>query len=317
MENVLLTGAAGFIGSHVARKLVVKGYDVVAPVKSSSDLWRIKDIRSGLILPKIDMTDFTQVIRLLKKHRPSYIIHLATRGVYPQQWSDRKKIISGNYLMNVNLLEACSQMADDLKLKRFVNTGSVFEYGSRYGKMKEDMVDLVDNLNLYSASKKATTVLSHSPPYIDQFPVVTLRPFTAYGPYGARSRFIEATILRCLSGEDLRIVPGVIRDFVYVEDVADAYLKALTSKKCVGEIINVGSGKAHSLEETSELIKKLTRAKVKIIVDKSYKRKYDSRCWADISKAKRLLSWVPKNQPNSGLEKTIRWYKKFQEKVPN
>jgi nucleoside-diphosphate-sugar epimerase len=309
MKKVLLTGAAGFIGSHVARKLVRKGYEVIAPVKSTSDLWRIKDIKSKLVLSRIDLTDFAQVARLLKKHKPNYIVHCATRGVYPQQWSNRKEIIDGNYLMNVNLLEACSQMADKLKLKRFINTGSVFEYGSRPGKMKEDRVNFVDNLNLYSASKKATTILSHSPPYIDQFPIVTLRPFTAYGPYGARSRFIEATILRCLNGEDVRIVPGVIRDFVYVEDVADAYVKTLTSKKCVDEILNVGSGEAHSLEETSEMVRNLTKAKVKIVVDKSYKRSRDSRCWADLSKAKKLLNWKPQNSLRTNMLNTIDWYR--------
>ena len=310
MEKVLLTGAAGFIGSSVTRLLVgLDRYEIIAPVISKNDVGRLSKIRNQLKLIECDLVDFKQVDGLILKYKPNFIFHLATKGVYTKEWNDRTGILMGNYAMSVNLLEAVYKHNSKKKfLKHFINTGSVFEYGTKKGRVNEDDVVLDDNLNEYSASKKATTTLTLT--YKDYFPVSVIRPFTAYGPYGDKGRFIEASILRALKGEEIRIVKGVVRDFVYVDDVADLFIKAMGNKKVYGEIVNVGSGKGVTLEETASEIVKTTKSNSKIVIDDSYKRNKDSRCWAGISKANKLVGWKPKTSISNGVKLIQNYLKK-------
>jgi len=152
----------------------------------------------------------------------------------------------------------------------------------------------------------ATTALTCA--YADFFSVITLRPFTAYGPGEDKSRFIRATIERALKNEPIRIVTGVIRDFVFVEDIASAYLKVLKNdKKISGEIFSIASGRKTTLDEVAKIIKQLSNSKSEVVVDNSYKRKKESGCWADISKAENILNWEPKFTLEKGIQKTIDW----------
>lgn len=309
-QRYLITGASGFIGSWVAR-LLVKEASVFAIVRPNSNLYRLNDIKDKIKIVEADLRDKDNSKKLVKKVNPDYILHLATFGVYPYQQEDVERIMVGNWEMAVNLFE----IAKSINLKRFVNFGSVFEYGSRKGKVSEQDVDISDTLNMYSATKMATTALASA--YKELIPLVTLRPFTTYGPYEDASRFIAGTIIRALNNEPIRIAPGVVlRDFVYVKDVARACILACKSKIGVGEIMNVGSGKAYKLLAVANLIKRLTSSKSKIIEDPKYIRKKESRCWADITKAKKLLRWSPNYSLKEALWGTIEWYKRNASLVP-
>jgi nucleoside-diphosphate-sugar epimerase len=309
MEKVLLTGAAGFIGSSIVRKLIKKrNYQIITPLLKVNKAWRLENHLKKIKVIKCDLTNYVAVGDLIKTYKPQYVVHLATRGVYPREWNDRLGILKGNYDMSVNLLEAIRRHHIKSNfLKHFINTGSVFEYGTKKGKVSEENVILNDNLNEYSASKKATTALTLT--YKDNFPLTIIRPFTAYGPYGDKERFIEASILRALKNEPIRIVEGIIRDFIYVDDIAEVFTKSIGNKKVFGEIVNAGSGEGVTLEETAKHIIKITKSKSKIIIDNSYRRKKDSCCWADIEKAKRRLGWRPSVNIDNGISRTLDWVK--------
>lgn len=306
----LVTGANGFIGSSLVRNLAKQDKEVIAVVSPESTCWRIKDLEKITIVRR-DLTKKKDVNNLLKKTSPNYIAHLATYGVYTYQQGQKDKIIEANWFMAVNMLTEATRLKN---LKRFINFGSVYEYGSRYGKVKEEEVNIADILNEYSATKIATTSLAAA--YYDKIPIVTIRPFTAYGPFEDKARFIVTTVLRGLRGENIRIAPGVIRDFIFVDDIAEAIARTFETKKAESHIINVGSGHKNTLNKVAEQVKDLTGNKSKIINDVSYKRKKDSRCWADISKAERLLGWKPKHSLRKGLMETIAWYKENGNKLP-
>jgi nucleoside-diphosphate-sugar epimerase len=301
-DKVLVTGAGGFIGSWVCRK-ICKKYSVIAAVDPFSDAWRLDDIKKDLIIEKINLNDSSEVENLIKKYKPYSVLHLATHGVYSYQQKDIYRIIVDNYLMLYNLLDSSLKHG----VKKFVNTGSVFEYGGQNKKVKERDVDLKDIINSYSAVKIATTVLANS--YMDRLKVITLRPFTCYGPYEDESRMIRATITRALNNESIRIVNKVVRDFVYVGDVAVAYQNALECNFQSGEIINIGSGKKVVINDVAKLIKKLTNSNSDIAIDSTYKRNRESACWADIQRARLVLGWSPKTDIQSGLKVTIDWIK--------
>ncbi len=298
MKTILITGASGFIGSWVVRKTFNK-YKVIAVVSPFSKSNRLNEIKDKVTIIKKDLSDYKAVEQLFKKYKPWAVLHLATHGVYQYQQSDNERIEVGNYLITNNLLSASVKF----EVEKFINTGTVFEYGSQKRKVKENDTSLDDILNRYSAVKMATTALANA--YSSILKVITLRPFTTYGPLEDSSRFFRATIERALNNESLRIVKNVIRDFVYVEDVAEAYLKAIQINYVSGEIINIASGEKSNLQLAANLIKKITKSKSKIIFDNQYKRKKESACWADISKAKKILNWKPKTSLEQGIKKTI------------
>ncbi len=163
-------------------------------------------------------------------------------------------------------------------------------------------------LNKYSATKMATTALASA--YVGEIPILTLRPFTNYGPMEDSSRFIFTVIKKSLQGEEIRVAPNINRDFVYVKDVARAYLLASRVGHSDGEVINIGSGVRHTLTEVAREIVKLTKSKSEIIEDEVFLRPKDSRCWADITRANKLLRWKPKYTRINGLKETISWLKK-------
>jgi nucleoside-diphosphate-sugar epimerase len=297
MRKILITGASGFIGSWITRKLV--GNDILAIISPFSKPWRLNEIEKQVKIMKTDLSKIKQVERIFQEFRPDCVLHLATHGVYQYQQNDEKRIVEDNYLMTLNMLSESVRVG----VKKFINTGSVFEYGSKSGSVKESDVDITDILNKYSAVKMATTALASS--YADQLKIVTLRPFTTYGPTEDPTRFIPATIKRALSGESIRIVNGVIRDFVYVEDVANAYICGIEEDFVSGSVLNIAGGKRITLEEAALVIKRLTKSKSEIVFDKKYIRVKESRCWANISKANKILNWKPRYSFSKGVGKCI------------
>jgi len=301
-NSILVTGASGFIGSWVCKKLI--GRNVVAAVSPFSNPTRLTGLDKDLTVVKVDLANSKEVEILFKKYKPKFIIHLATHGVYQYQQKDIERIIVDNYLMTANLLSFSVKYG----VTKFINTGSVFEYGSQNKKVKEEDVSLGDIINEYSAIKIATTALTNS--YSVKLDVITLRPFTTYGPFEDETRFVAATINRALKNEEIKLVKGVVRDFVYVEDVANAFVKALKVDFKSGEIVNIACGQKQTLESTASLIRKITNSKSKIIVDPKYKRSKESACWADITKAKIILKWQPEYDFETGLRKSVDFLKK-------
>jgi nucleoside-diphosphate-sugar epimerase len=283
----------------VCKLLVEKKYNVVAIVSPFSQSNRLDDIKNKLTICSVNLAEKSEVFKLFRKHEPEVVLHLATHGVYQYQQQDVDRIAIDNYLMSLNLLEA----SKDYKVKKFVNTGSVFEYGSQKGKVKEDGVNLADILNKYSAVKMATTALTNS--YANDFSVITLRPFTAYGVLEDETRFVKSTIKKALNGEEISIVKNVIRDFIYVDDIAEAYLKCVERDFPSGEIVSIGGGKKVTLEEVTILVKKLAKSKSKVVFNNNFKRSKESSCYADITKARKVLGWRPKHSLLLGIKKMI------------
>jgi nucleoside-diphosphate-sugar epimerase len=303
-EKYLVTGAAGFIGAAVTKKLCDQSQKVTAVASPTSDPWRLNRNKQAKIV-KLDLTNKDQVARLINTEKPDRIIHLASHGVYPHQQKDTEAIIAGNYLMTYYLLEAIRSQIP----KGFVNAGSVFEYGTQKGQVRENEAAVSDILNNYSASKIATTALCSAYAQIEKLPIITLRLFTVYGPREDPSRFFTANILRSLINEPIKIPScPVIRDFVYIDDVVMAILLAVKSPS--PGIINVGSGQKTSLEDAAKLITKLTKSDAEVKLDEKYNRPCESACWANISQAKRLLGWQPQTKLTDGIKATIDWVAK-------
>lgn len=303
-EKYLITGAAGFIGGNITRKLVNEGVTVFPLIAPDSDTWRLDglDIDPENFL-NVDITDFTALQEKVLKVRPTHILHLATYGVYRDQ-ADQLKIFNTNVLGTANLL----RVSLDLDISAFINTGSVYEYGNLPGKQHED--NLGRPRNMYDLAKIVGTQTATNFAIQYGLPVCTLRLFTAYGPYEDIRRLVPSVILSLMRGKDPNILaPQSIRDFVHVQDIADAYFQASLKENWKGEIINVGSGQpvtvAHMVNEISTILG-LDRP---LISEDSPISPNDSQSWADLSIAEKVLRWQPKRNLNDGLTQTTNWFK--------
>ncbi len=304
-KTVLITGGAGFIGSNLTRRLLKMGYSINLIVKKNTDLWRLKDIVSKIRIHKVDLLDSLKLSQTVSKIKPEIIIHLATYSNYRDQRAI-KQMIDLNIQGTFNLLLASKDINYDI----FINTGSSSEYGLKSKPMKEN--DLLEPVSFYAATKASATLLCQV--FAKEFkkPIVTFRPFSVYGPYEEKSRFMPTIVKALIKGKSINLTPGKQRrDFIYIDDVVDIYIKAMrTRKNLAGQILNIGTGKQYSNDETVKILFKAVGQKVSVKKGAFPKRLWDTPYWvADISKTTKLLKWKPRFGLKEGLRKTYFWAK--------
>ncbi|GFP42774.1 hypothetical protein HKBW3C_01898 [Candidatus Hakubella thermalkaliphila] len=305
-KPLLVTGATGFIGACLTRRLVKEGAEVHILTRQHSNKWRIHDIIHDVWEHHVDLRESKRLQKIISEIKPKVIFHCATYGGYPFQ-QETDKIVETNIIGTVNLVNALSA----IDYECFINTGSSSEYGLKSKPMSED--DLLEALTAYGASKAAATLFCQAVARSTQRPIITLRLFSPYGPYEEPTRLIPYVIKCCLSGENPQLTSGEqTRDFVFIEDVIDLYLRVAASPPHPGEIVNVGSGNQWSVREVVEKIMALCGAKVQPLWGATPSRPFETTVWvADISKAKAILNWVPQTSLDEGLSRTITWHRSW------
>ena len=239
----------------------------------------------------------------MEKISPTAIFHLATYGSYRNQ-EDAEQIITTSVNGTLELLYATI----DVDYKIFVNTGSSSEYGLKPKPMKE--TDTLEPISFYAAAKASQTLLCQAFSYQYKKPIVTIRPFSVYGPYEQKDRFIPTIMHALIAKRPIMLTPGKQRrDFIFIDDLIDIYVAALKkSSKLSGEIINAGTGHEYTNDEIVKTLFKMTGQKTKVIKGGFEKRMWDNPHWiANITKAKKMLNWKPKYSIEKGLSKTYNW----------
>lgn len=309
MENphkILVTGATGFIGSRLAHRLIKEGFELGIIKREKSDTWRIKDILGKITTYDADLKDTEKISKVISDFKPDIIFHLATYYAVDHKPEEIPLMIDTNILGTINLLEA----AKESKVNLFVNTSSCFVYKESKNKLKE--TDDLKPLNLYALTKiHAEEACSY---YSDTYGLntITFRLFPPFGPADNKRKLIPY-IIKTLSGkETLKLTTGLQRwDFIYVEDIIDAYLKLLKVTKLPEkhDIFNIGTGSTTSIREIACQIKSITKSNIEPEWGAIPNRQ--NEVWftcADISKTKRFLNWEPKTHIEQGLKYTIEWF---------
>ncbi|MBI2024664.1 MAG: NAD-dependent epimerase/dehydratase family protein [Candidatus Harrisonbacteria bacterium] len=303
---VLITGASGFVGANLLRRLVNNGLEKKTNIilRKNSDPWRIKDVLKKAPTHIVDLRNEEATRALLKKIKPKTIFHLATHGAYPRQQFEEKEIMETNITCAFNLMNSAARTG----VKSFINTGTSSEYGINKMAMREQ--DRLSPVTAYGASKAWATLYGNYLANDKKFPVTTLRLFGVYGYYEPRGRLIPNIILSFLENSRPKLTnPKFIRDFVFIEDVVDAYIMA-AERNIAGSILNVGSGRKTSLQEVFTVIKEIMNSDVRPILEKSKTGIPDiNRRVADVQLAKKTLKWKPKTNLRDGLRKTVNWFK--------
>ena len=317
-KKILVTGADGFIGSHLIERLLSLNYDVRAFVMYNSfNSWGWIDTLDKNIKDKIDI--FTGDIRdincvRLAMNNCEIVVHLAALIAIPFSYLSPRSYIDTNVLGTLNILET----AKELGIEKIIHTSTSEVYGTgKYIPINEDHP--ITGQSPYSASKIAADQIAMSFYCSFKSPLTILRPFNTYGPRQSARAIIPTIIMQILDGKhDIYLGDtSTTRDFNYIDDTVSGFICAIESKIDPGEIINIGSGYEISIKELVDIISEIMNVKINIIQDKKRLRPSKSevmRLCADNNKAKNILNWNPeynnKEGLRTGLTKTIEWMKK-------
>jgi nucleoside-diphosphate-sugar epimerase len=302
--KVLITGAGGFIGSHLTRRLVNEGADVHAFANST---WRISDILEKVRCLSVDLSDMDKVTEALSDIKPEVVFHLAAKTNVERSEALSEAMVKSNIAGTLNLLDA---LKGDYRC--FVNTGTCEEYGNGPVPFKEDQMPIP--VSPYSASKAAVTFFCQMYHRSFGWPIVTLRPFLTYGPSQGTHMLIPHVIESCIKNRDFSMTKGEqTREFNYVDDIVDGFLRAGSERRAIGEIINLGNGKEVKVLDVVTMIVRMIGNPVNPGIGQlPYRPGETMHFYCDSSKAKRLLGWEPKTDIENGLRKTIEWYRGHQ-----
>lgn len=316
VNKILITGAGGFIGSHLTEELVRRGYNVRAFVLYNSyNSWEWldhspQDIKDNIEIFLGDIRDPYGVKKAMQGC--DMVFHLAALIAIPYSYHSPDTYVDTNIKGTLNVLQA----ARELGVKKIIHTSTSEVYGTaQFVPITEDHP--LQGQSPYSATKIAADHLALS--FFSSFeaPLTIIRPFNTYGPRQSARAVIPTIITQLASGKS-QLELGALhptRDFNYVDDIIDGFIKAIETDNAIGEVINIGSGFEVSIGETAKLIAGLMEKDIDIQSDKVRMRPGKSeveRLLADNSKAKRILGWEPKYSGQEGLikglTKTINWF---------
>lgn len=308
---VLLTGAAGFIGSWTAKKLLSLGYKVVG-VDNLNDYYdvRLKQHRLDILnehkefyFHKLDIENFGALEILFDMYKFGAVINLAARAGVRYSIENPFVYFNTNTNGTVNLLELCKKH----KIEKFVLASTSSLYAGQEMPFTEDK-PVNTPISPYAASKKGAEVSCYTYHYLFGIDVTIVRYFTVYGPAGRPDMSIFRFIKQIDLGEPIIIYGdgSQSRDFTYVEDIAEGTVRAL--KKVGYEIINLGNNNPNKLSEAIKYIEDYLGKKA-VYEYRPFHKADMLATWANIDKAKEMLGWAPKVDLKEGIKRTIDWYK--------
>lgn len=309
MTTVLVTGAAGFVGANLTRRLVADGRDVHVLLRPDHDLWRLNDLISDVRVHHVVLEDLLDVRSAVRRISPEWVFHLAAHGAYSDQ-TDFRRMVGTNLLGTVNLVEA----AVDQGFEAFVNTGSSSEYGFKDHPPAED--ERLDPNSHYAVTKAGATMYCGYVGRLRGVRLCTLRLYSVYGPLEEPSRLWPTLIVRALRGALPPLVdPSVARDYVYVDDVVEAYQRAATSSGVEpGAVYNVGTGVQTTLAQLVEVCRDQLGVEEEPRWGTMPDRAWDTDVWvADIGRIQRAWGWRPKTTVEEGLARFVKWFQRHPE----
>lgn len=317
-KKVLVTGAGGFIGSHLTERLVDLGADVYAFVRyNSRNDWGMIELLPEEKKEKInvitgDIKD-SDAVRWAARD-VDIIFHLAALIPIPYSYIHPREVIETNVIGTLNVLMA----AKENNVERMIHTSTSETYGTaQYVPIDEKHP--LQGQSPYSASKIGADKIAESFYLSYGLPVATLRPFNTYGPRQSARAVIPTIITQALTKNEVSIgSKHPTRDLTYVSDTVEGFIKlAEADDRVLGEVINIGSNFEISIGDLANkivsLISKDTGKDIEIKFDDSRVRPDKSeveRLWVDNRKAKKFMNWEPKVSLDEGLKRTIEWISK-------
>lgn len=303
-SHILITGANGFVGRHLSKTLLVTGARVSQIVRTVSP-----DGHATGTQHVLDLTDRVKVAEVFSLLQPDYVIHLAGSKNRANDVAQFRDTYDMNLLMSLNIIDACRALKN---FKRLVFLGTCDEYG--HAAIPYDETQREVPTSAYGLSKLAVTQILSGLFYSHRFPSVTLRPTVIYGPGQGDEMFLSALIQSLLAGKDFAMTPGEQhRDFIYVNDVVDAIVKAISADERVnGAVINVGAGISYQIKEIATIVVNSINPEASGLIKfgaVQYRPNEVMDYSVVIDRAKALLGWIPVTSLEDGVQQTVRQFK--------
>ena len=308
--QVLVTGAGGFIASHLVERLVMDGARVRAFTRynSRNDVGMLKlispDVFSQLEIIRGDLRDVEAVRGAVRDI--DTVFHLGALIAIPYSYVNPREVIDVNIMGTLNVLMA----ARDHKVRRVVHTSTSEVYGTaQYVPIDESHP--LQGQSPYSASKIGADKIAESFYRSFEVPVVTLRPFNTYGPRQSTRAVIPTIITQALTRDEVKL--GSLdpsRDFTFVTDTADGFMRAAAAENVLGQEINLGNDNTIRIGDLVDKIFAIIGKTPKVVIDSQRVRPDKSevmKLWASNQKARELIGWEPRVSLDEGLRVTIEW----------
>ena len=312
-KKVLVTGAGGFVGSHLVEALVKSGAKVKAFVhyNSRNDWGMLEDVDKNILreveVTASDLKDADAVRKAAKDQE--VVFHLGALIGIPYSYVNPRDVVDTNVNGTLNVLTS----ARDFNVEKVIHTSTSEVYGTaQYVPMDENHP--LNPQSPYAASKSAADLLALSFHRSYDLPVGVIRPFNIYGPRQSARAVIPSIIIQALLKKTVKL--GSIfptRDLTFVTDSASGFIAFAECEETVGEVVNLGSSEEVSINELIEIVSICLNKKIKVLREKKRIRPEKSeveRLFSDSSKAKALFAWNPKIEIEEGIRKTISWVEK-------
>lgn len=312
-KKVLVTGAGGFIGSHLTEQLVRVGAQVRALVHyNSRNDWGLLELLPEEILEHIDVFpgDVTDAALVRKAVADRHVVfHLGALIAIPYSYQAPQQFIDTNVMGTLNVLQACLEA----EVEKVVHTSTSETYGTaRYTPINE--AHPLQAQSPYAASKIAADKLAESFHCSYELPVTTLRPFNTFGPRQSARAIIPTIMSQALVGDTIKLgLLTPVRDFTFVADTVAAFMKVAEAQEAIGHVVNAGTGRGVTMGELAELIGGMFDGPKRIIADEERMRPDKSEVMAlicDSSKAKTILGWEPQYTLEQGLHQTVAYIRR-------
>ena len=311
-KRVVVTGAGGFIGSHLAEHLVKAGAAVTAVVRYNSRgddgnlRYLAPEVRRSLVVHRTDLADAEAARAALKGAQ--VVFHLAAFVGIPYSYANPHDTVRNNMQSTLNVLGVCREIG----VAKLVQTSTSEVYGSAR-QIPIPETHPLQPQSPYSASKIATDHVALSYHYSFGLPVAIIRPFNTFGPRQSARAVLPTIITQALAGGDIRVgTTDTTRDFTYVDDTVRGFLLIAESDQATGEVINIGTGRETSIADAITQIVAVVGTKNRVVQEESRKRPAKSevsRLCADLAKAERLLKYRPEVAFEEGVRRTVAWIK--------
>ena len=300
-RRLLVIGGAGFIGTHIAKEALVRGFKVSIISKNyKSFSERLDDVE----YLAIDISLEDDLLHQLRSRVFHYVINLAGYIDHSHYYDGGDKVIDVHFNGTKNIVNCINRD----NLISFVQIGSSDEYGNNPAPQSEDLRELP--ISPYSFAKTAATHFLQMLYITEKFPVVILRPFLVYGPGQEGNRFIPQIIHGCLNDDEFPVSQGEqLRDFCFISDIVDAVFLTFNNSDTHGEVINIASGDLISIKDIVINIQKIIGMGKPQFGKVPYRVGENMELYANILKAKKLLNWESKVDLRFGLKETINFYR--------
>jgi dTDP-glucose 4,6-dehydratase len=305
-RRVLVTGGAGFIGSHLVEALLERGAQVTAFVRytSRSSIGFLASLGGSVGVVTGDLSEFDSVQGAMRNQE--YVFHLGALIGIPYSFVHPREVVSVNTIGTLNVLTA----ARDTKPARVILTSTSEVYGTaRYVPMDEEHP--LQAQSPYAASKIAADKLGESFFHAYQVPLSIVRPFNTFGPRQSMRAVIPTIIVQALKSSRVRLgATAPTRDFTFVKDTAQGFVRVAEVEAAIGEVVNLGTGREISVNDLASRIASLVGRDVQVITDEQRLRPGTSeiqRLCCNPAKAKRLTGWEARHSLDEGLLQTIDW----------